>query len=211
MRLSRSGRYSWAMIDSMIQFFRAGGVVMYPLAVLSVIAIAAILERAFYWVRHSSIRELRALDRYSSLLSSSQHEAAANLAKKDPSPMGRMVSGALAHDSVSEEAVLVVLESIRPSFERFNALLGAIIGAAPLLGILGTVVGIIESFDLLGQAASVSDPTVIAGGIAQALYTTAAGLTVALVALFPAAYFRSRAATTLSRLESLGALIPVHR
>ncbi|CAE7757675.1 unnamed protein product [Symbiodinium sp. CCMP2592] len=100
---------------------------------------------------------------------------------------------------------------IRPSMEARNWILSVIVGAAPLLGILGTVVGIIESFDLLGQAAGVSDPTIVAGGIAEALYTTASGLTIALLALFPAAYFKARANTSLSRLDNQLDRLRIHR
>lgn len=195
------------MIDRLIQIFDAGGIVMYPLLLLSVIALGAVIERVLYWSRHRSSRELRNLDRYAQLLDAGQRDAAAQLARKDRSPMGRLVAWSSESASPGEESVLVAIEALRPRLERFSTMLAAIIASAPLLGILGTVVGIIESFDLLGEASSVSDPSVVAGGIAEALYTTAAGLTIALVALYPASFFRARASVALSRLESLGALI----
>jgi biopolymer transport protein ExbB len=195
------------VIDRLIQIFDAGGIVMYPLLLLSIIALGAVIERVFYWSRHSATRELRALDRYAQLLGSGQRDAAAQLARKDRSPLGRLVAWSAESCTPTEESVIVAIEALRPALERFSTLLAAIIASAPLLGILGTVVGIIESFDLLGDASSVSDPSVVAGGIAEALYTTAAGLTIALLALYPAAWFRARASGSLSRLESLGALI----
>jgi biopolymer transport protein ExbB len=84
--------------------------------------------------------------------------------------------------------------------------LSTIITAAPMLGILGTVVGIIQSFGLLGSVDTVADPSAVAGGIAQALYTTAFGLIVALVTLFPYAIFRSLADKAFARLETLAAI-----
>lgn len=180
---------------------------MYPLLLLSIVALGAVIERMFYWSRHSGSRELHTLDRYAQLLGSGQRDAAAQLARKDRSPLGRLVTWAAESGSPNEESVLVAIEALRPSMERFSTLLAATIASAPLLGILGTVVGIIESFDLLGEASSVSDPSVVAGGIAEALYTTAAGLTIALVAIYPASWFRARSSSSLSRLESLGALI----
>jgi len=195
------------MSATIVQFFEAGGVVMYILAAVSIVTLAAIIERLIYWSRHPTRREMRALERYTALCASGQRETALTIAKDDPSPQGRLVHETLSHPEPKEELTLVTIEALRPRFERFGSLLATVIAGAPLLGILGTVVGIIESFDLLGQAAGVSDPTVIAGGIAKALYTTAAGLSIALITLLPAALFRARAAATLSRLESLGAAV----
>lgn len=80
--------------------------------------------------------------------------------------------------------------------------LDTVITAAPLLGILGTVLGIIQCFELLGQGQP--NPLAIAGGVAQALITTASGLTVALAAILPYNYFRSRLRDRLGELERAG-------
>ncbi|MEM7622209.1 MAG: MotA/TolQ/ExbB proton channel family protein, partial [Planctomycetota bacterium] len=82
-----------------------------------------------------------------------------------------------------------------------------IITAAPMLGILGTVTGIIRSFSLLGGEAAVTDPAAIAAGIGEALFTTAFGLTVALITLFPHAAFRSQADRCLARFEVLASTV----
>ena len=76
-----------------------------------------------------------------------------------------------------------------------------------MLGILGTVVGIIQSFELLGGDATITDPSQVSGGIAEALISTATGLVVALLALFPYMLFRSRQDRALGRLEVLGGLL----
>ena len=81
--------------------------------------------------------------------------------------------------------------------------LDTVITAAPLLGILGTVVGIIQSFRLLGEQQTLTDPREVAGGIAAALLTTALGLIVALMTLFPYMIFRSQVGRALGRLESI--------
>ena len=104
-----------------------------------------------------------------------------------------------ASDAVAMEAV----EMQRPRIDRFMVALSTIITAAPLLGILGTVVGIIQSFRLLGEQAALSDPTDVAGGIAAALITTAFGLIIALVTLFPYMLFRSWSSRAIGRLETL--------
>ena len=82
------------------------------------------------------------------------------------------------------------------------AILDTIITMAPLLGILGTVTGIIQSFDLLGQL-QVEDPRGVADGIAEALITTAAGLVIALGTLLPFNYFISRIQRETRRLEQV--------
>lgn len=199
------------MIDRAIEFFNAGGWVMYPLLLLSVVALGIILERALFWFRNSTRRELGVFRKYADLILENERETLAAVASKDPSPVGKLAYWGASKNHVSEESVLGTIELIRPSLDARNALLSVIVGAAPLLGILGTVVGIIESFDLLGEASSVSDPAIVAGGIAQALYTTAAGLTIALIALFPSVYFKARANATLSRLETLGAMLAEDR
>ena len=195
------------MIDRAMQFFGAGGWVMYPLLLLSVVGLGIVIERGVFWMRNSTRRELGVFRKYADLIEAKDRETLAAVSSKDGSPVGKLVYWAASRKAVSEEAVLATIELIRPSLEVRNGLLSVIVGAAPLLGILGTVTGIIESFDLLGQAAGVSDPTMVAGGIAEALYTTAAGLTIALLALFPAAYFKGRANSTLSRLETLGGML----
>ncbi len=195
------------MIDRVLQFFEAGGWVMYPLLLLSVVGLGIVLERSLFWIRNSTRRELGAFRKFADLVVSEERETLAAVSANDGSPIGKLTYWASSRKEVSEDAVLATIELIRPSLEVRNGVLSVIVGAAPLLGILGTVTGIIESFDLLGQAAGVSDPTIVAGGIAVALYPTAAGLTIALLALFPAAYFRARANSSLSRLETLGAML----
>ena len=195
------------MIDQAIQFFRAGGWVMYPLLLMSVLSLTLIFERTVFWVFSAQRSGNRRLARYLHLFSEDSPSTIAKEALGDKSLEGRLVQAALKSNTASETILIGYIESMRPAIERFSSTLGAIIAAAPLLGILGTVTGIISSFDLLGDAAAVSDPSIVAGGIAEALYTTAFGLTIALVTLFPHVYFKSRAENALGRLETLaGAL-----
>ncbi|TVQ62724.1 MAG: MotA/TolQ/ExbB proton channel family protein [Phycisphaerales bacterium] len=119
-------------------------------------------------------------------------------------------SSRLAGPGASENAAHELLERARPAFERFAPTLSTIITAAPMLGILGTVVGIIASFRLLGGSGPIDDPTAVAGGIATALYTTAFGLVIALGTLFPYAIFRARADRLIGRLETIAALVIEH-
>ena len=124
------------------------------------------------------------------------------MVSKDRGPYAELVRRMLdmgATDAVALEAV----EDVRPRLERFMVSLSTIITAAPLLGILGTVVGIIRSFNLLGQQATLEDPRVVSIGIAEALVTTAMGLVVALVTLFPYMVFKGQFARAVGHMESV--------
>jgi biopolymer transport protein ExbB len=196
------------MLEQAIQFFQAGGWVMYPLLAMSLLSLTLIFERTIYWILGAQRLGQQRHEQYLDLFNSEQAESIQNRSKSDRTLEGRLVYRSLRLRSVTEPLLIGQIESMRPSIERFAPTLGAIIAAAPLLGILGTVTGIIQSFDLLGEAASVSDPSIVAGGIAEALYTTAFGLCIALVTLFPHVYFKARADRTLGRLEVLaGAII----
>ena len=195
------------MLDRTIQFFLAGGWVMYPLLLLSLAALTLIFERTLFWVIGAQRNAIRQLSMYLALLAKDSPEQAAMTSKNDRTLEGTLVRRALSGNPPSESMLIGHIEVLRPAIERFAPTLGTIIAAAPLLGILGTVTGIIESFDLLGAAASVSDPAIVAGGIAEALYTTAFGLSIALITLFPHVYFKSKADRALGRLELLAGAI----
>jgi len=199
--------YTPPVFEQAMTIFRAGGWVMYPLLFLSILALTLVVERAIYWAGNMGNGRRFAL--YLADLRSGNRAGAIARARDDKGILARYLRTLGAtHSELTEGVALAAIESIRPAIERSSAALPVIIAAAPLLGILGTVTGIIQSFDLLGQASGVSDPTAVAGGIAEALYTTAFGLTVALIAVFPHALFKARAERTLARLEALaGAMV----
>ena len=191
-----------------MSIFYAGGWVMYPLLAMSVLSLALIFERIIFWSFgggkqvSTRARSLNAISETGSRSDLIEH------AHQTGGVLGIFVQLVLEHsDSPSEGYALGVIESVRTSIERFSVILSTIIAASPLLGILGTVTGIIQSFDLLGEAAAVSDPSTVAGGIAEALYTTAFGLMVSLMTLFPHVVFKSRAQRTLGYLESLAVIL----
>lgn len=200
-----------AMINQAIQFFDAGGWVMYPLLLLSILSATCVIERLAYWFLGSQSGGPRRLARYLNLLAENDSKALKSISSNDRSPEGKLVRFALSSSMLPTEAQLFAqVDALRAPSERFSSFLGVIIAAAPLLGILGTVTGIIHSFDLLGEASAVSDPTVVAGGIAEALYTTAFGLSIALITLFPHVLFKARAERSLSRLEVLAGVLAEH-
>lgn len=183
-----------------------GGWVMWPLAAMSVVAVTLSGERLLFWGAAHRVGRGRWLTRLADALRVGKTETALGLCDADGSFYSVFVRSLIGRGR-SEAAALELVEEARPRLERFGAALSTIITAAPLLGILGTVTGIITSFQLLAGAGGreLTDPTQIAGGIAEALITTAAGLVVAMAALFPYALHRSSLRRAMGRLEMLAA------
>jgi biopolymer transport protein ExbB len=185
---------------------------MLPLAAISLLSITLCFERAIFWVRHRERGMLNLIERIVRSARAGDWAAAAARAEEDKSVLGRfgraMIRtedpGWAASPEISEADVAQGIESVRAATERYGATLSAIITAAPMLGILGTVTGIIRSFRLLGTDGPIADPVSVAGGIAEALITTAFGLIIALATLFPYTIFRARADRCLARLEAFG-------
>ncbi len=179
-----------------------GGYVMVPLLVLSIISVALILERCWFWLLVGGRGSMRRIEKLNSVLRRGEFEKAMKLVKKDSSPYG-LVAKALLEDGSSDAVAMEAVELQRPRIDRFMVALSTIITAAPLLGILGTVLGIIQSFRLLGEQSVLTDPSDVAGGIAAALLTTALGLIVALVTLFPYMLFRGWSSRAIGRIEAV--------
>ena len=191
------------------ELFQAGGWVMWPLLAVSVLSVAITAERAVFWALTHSPRRRRRLRSIASMIRAGELAKASGRASADRSVYGRFLEGLLNQaakgETLTESRARERAEALRGSIERFDTTHATIVTAAPMLGILGTVTGIIESFRLIGGQQAITDPAQIAGGIAEALFTTAFGLTVALATLFPHALFRAQADACLSRIETLAA------
>jgi biopolymer transport protein ExbB len=210
------------MIQQLRTVFELGGPVMYPLLFLSLLSLTLIFERSVFWARMTSRGRTRRWGTMTAKLRRGDVAGAKALAEADGTVLGwfgrnvieSLESGSLpaapaaaagGQGAFTEAAARDLIESVRGPIERFGSTLSTTITAAPMLGILGTVLGIIKSFGLLGGAEVITDPSVVADGIAQALYTTAFGLTIALVTLFPYAIFRAQSDRAFSRLEAFAA------
>ena len=179
-----------------------GGYVMVPLLILSVCSLALIIERICFWVALTGRSHLERMDGLNAALRTGDAARARDMVKSDSSPYDRVVLRML-DDGPSDAVAMQAVDSIRSGLDRYMVVLSTIITAAPLLGILGTVIGIIQSFQLLGSQSTLTDPREVAGGIASALITTAFGLIVALVTLFPYMIFKAQSSNALGRLETL--------
>ncbi len=179
-----------------------GGWVMWPLLGLSVLSLTLSLERSWFWLRTHSGERGRRLARIAKHLRAGEFAKVGTIVSGDRSVYGRVVRG-LLELGCDESVAVELVEDQRVHIERFMVLLSTIITAAPLLGILGTVSGIIQSFKLLSGTDVVTDPRAVSAGIAEALLTTAFGLIVALITLFPYMAFKAQLDRCLGRLEAI--------
>lgn len=175
--------------------FAAGGVVMWPLLAFSILAIALIIERIVFWVRLNRrqgrvVRDVLNLYRRDNVVG-----ALDKLKQNADLPIPRIFLAALSLEQPNPEEFRLALESEAqaeiPSLKRFNTVLETIISVAPLLGLLGTVLGLIASFASLnlGDIGGTQTGGVTAG-ISEALVSTASGLVVAIFTLLFANTFR---------------------
>lgn len=192
------------MAERFNDLMQRGGIVMWPLLLLSLVSVTLAFERCWFFIKTNHPVRLLSVARMASLLRAGDHKTVRGLAAADRSIYGRVVLGLLS-EPITEAAIVAAVESQRGRVERFMPTLSTIITAAPMLGILGTVLGIISSFQILSSQTTVTDPRSVSQGIAEALITTAVGLVVALVTLFPYNAYRAQVNRTLSRIEFLAA------
>src|SRR5690349_1963452 len=178
----------------MWEIVRAGGPLMWPIILCSIAAAAIVLEK-LWTLQDRRVLPRELTQKVYQLVESNQINDKVIAALEQNSPLGRVLAAGLANRHRSREAMMERLEDtgrhVIHELERFLNTLGTIAGISPLLGLLGTVTGIIKSFNAI-QAGGMGDPRALSGGIAEALICTAAGLIVAIPALFAYRYLRSK-------------------
>ncbi|MGR3178064.1 MAG: MotA/TolQ/ExbB proton channel family protein [Candidatus Anammoxibacter sp.] len=185
----------------MFELFQKGGYVMYPLLVCSIISMTFAIDRLIFWIREKRDRNTKLLIDIMQEAEKGNYSNALKLAKEPKDHVIRVICNGLAHIEFSMVSALEMAAGDEIGrMKRGLGVLDTIITMAPLLGILGTVIGIIQSFDMLGQA-GIGDPKTVTVGIAQALITTAAGLSIALFTIIPYNYFVARVDRAARNLE----------
>jgi biopolymer transport protein ExbB len=189
----------------LLSFLVQGGVVLIPIVALSVIAVALIIQKGVYFLHTREPEEDLGAYVIKRLRAGEASLTLAELESKSSPESRVLLEGLRARkEGHGPEVVGMRMESQAKrgaaELERNVAFLASIANLATLLGLLGTVAGMIVSFFNL-KASGVSDPALLAGGISQALITTAAGLTVAIPCLLFFHVFRQRVNRTLSRIE----------
>jgi len=180
--------------------FEKGGLVMLPLAACSLIAVAVCLERmlAFYLER----RNLKVAELWSFLDSLRKKNSPSKVVVLSSHPILSRVEDSIASGNfqVVRQIVEVEVSAMYMRLQKNLSILGVIVAIAPLLGILGTVTGIISSFSVL-QEAMLSNPNLVGAGLSEALLTTAVGLTITVPALIALTYFQNRSETIVHEVD----------
>ncbi len=175
----------------MIELFYKGGPIMWPILVASITALTVALERFLFVLLESTRRNPQQVREIISWVERGDVAAARKMGANSPDFVARALVQALGHEKAFPEAMLAAASVELRRFSRGLGLLDTLITLSPLLGLLGTVTGMISSFGMLGGA-ELGAPSAITGGIAEALLATAFGLGVAITALLPFNYMNSR-------------------
>jgi biopolymer transport protein ExbB len=196
------------LANIVVDTFVHGGILMWPLLVLSLVTLAVIVDRLVFWAAAKRHRENERLNRIYHALAHGDNAGADELARGSDDPRARVIAYGLEHADtdlgIAMEAK--VAEEIKAS-RRYVDVLDTAITLAPLLGLLGTVTGIMQSFKFVGGDQELA-ASKVSGGVGEALIATAFGLGIAITTLIPFNAFGSR--TEALRLELEAVLKHVH-
>jgi len=177
-----------------LEIIEAGGLIMWPLILSSIISLAIIVER-FWSLQSKRITPKNLVSQVWHWQKSGYLDERRIHDLRIGSPLGRILAAGLVNRKhareVMKESIEEVGRQVAHDLERFLNTLGTIASITPLLGLLGTVIGMIKVFSVI-TSQGVGDPSVLAGGISEALITTAAGLTIAIPTLMFYRFFRGR-------------------
>ncbi|MBN1254291.1 MAG: MotA/TolQ/ExbB proton channel family protein [Deltaproteobacteria bacterium] len=187
----------------MYELFLKGGILMYPIAFGSIIALGIFLERM--WVlRRGRVLPRDFLIEVEDLVMRRKRPEAISLCKRDDSSIAHVIRVGIENYGKKRDVIKEKIEEVgrreAASLERYINVIGTIAGVSPLLGLLGTVSGMIKSFNIISMQ-GVADPASLAGGISEALITTAAGLVVAIPTFVIYRYLANKADSLILEME----------
>jgi len=187
----------------LLELVSAGGILMYPILLCSVIAMAIVIER-FWALRRKAVCPVNLVTDIWQWAQHGQLDASRLSGLRNGSPLGRVLAAAIINLRHSREIMKEAVEEhgrqVVHELERYLNTLGTIASITPLLGLLGTVIGMIKVFAAITDQ-GVGNPTVLAGGISEALLTTAAGISVAIPSLMFYRHFQRRVTELANIME----------
>lgn len=180
-----------------------GGYLMYPIALCSILALGIFLERLWTYIRvRNEFRELA--HQVEPLVAKHHNDEAVATCHKSDSPLALVFLAALRAAGRNRDQIKAVVEETgrreAAPLQRFLGMLGTIATISPLLGLLGTVLGMIRAFNVIASQ-GMGTPATLGGGISEALVTTAAGLTVAIPVILAHRYLSARLDQLMIEME----------
>ena len=189
----------------MLDFIVKGGVVLWIIMALSVVAVAIIIERILYF-RRINVDEEKLFLRIKSSVEKGHFDEALAICANNVSPLSGLIRVSIEHRSYPESVQKDVLKDAGnqeiPRLEKNVSALGTIAHVSPLLGLLGTVTGTMKAFGVLGQFGAVSDPAILAKGVSEALITTVGGIVVAVPSVIFYNYLVTKINLILIKMEN---------
>ena len=199
------------LANIVLQFFLKGGPVMWPILICAIVAVAVVGERAFWWWREAQKRDPQNMEKLLAALEHADVPAAKQIATGSDDPIIRTIRHGLDHLSRAHGSLIGALQ-LAAGIElkragRFLTVMDTLVTLGPLLGLLGTVTGLIRAFVSIGNAEiSVVGVT---GGIGEALIATACGLAIAIFSLIPFNYFSAKVTQLQFDLETAATNVEV--
>jgi biopolymer transport protein ExbB len=185
----------------LIDKFRKGGPIMWPILIVSIIGLTVVIERIFWWGGRWFRRDPKRIEKVFTAIENGDVAEASRLSRGSRDPVLRMMWNGLNHQHASLQGALQVAAGIEiKRAGRFLVVMDTLVTLAPLLGLLGTITGLIRSFSFLGNEELAVQA--VTGGIAEALIATACGLGIAIFALVPFNFFTSRVSNLEFELQT---------
>src|SRR5712691_7885189 len=185
----------------LIDNFRKGGPIMWPILIVSIIGLTVVIERCFWWAGRWFRRDPKLIEKVFTAIETGDVAEASRLSRGSRDPVLRMMWNGLNHQHASLQGALQVAAGIEiKRAGRFLVVMDTLVTLAPLLGLLGTITGLIRSFSFLGNEELAVQA--VTGGIAEALIATACGLGIAIFALVPFNFFTSRVSNLEFELQT---------
>src|SRR5213082_3181754 len=185
----------------LIDKFHKGGPIMWPILIVSIVGLTVVIERIFWWGGRWFRRDPKRIEKVFTAIENGDIGEASRLSRGSRDPVLRMMWNGLNHQHASLQGALQVAAGIEiKRAGRFLVVMDTLVTLAPLLGLLGTITGLIRSFSFLGNEELAVQA--VTGGIAEALIATACGLGIAIFSLIPFAFFASRVSNLEFELQT---------